>query len=76
MWCVQAESDAAKARLSHEQVSQVTRQEMERFQKEKVAHFKELVVDYVKMQIEHSRKVQAVWDGLLPEIEALSQNST
>jgi hypothetical protein len=49
---------------------------MERFQKEKVTHFKELVVDYVKMQIEHSRKVQAVWDGLIPEIEALSQPSS
>jgi sorting nexin-1/2 len=70
-----ADVDATKAREAHEQVAAVTRKEMERFQKDKVVSFKGMVIDYVKLQIEHSRKVQSVWDSLLPEIDALERES-
>ncbi len=61
------------ARQVHEDVSAVTREEMVRFQKEKVAYFKSMVVEFVKLQIEFSRKTQHVWEGLAPEIESLGQ---
>eukprot|EP00298_Acanthocystis_sp_HF-20_P004951 c15255_g1_i1.p1 GENE.c15255_g1_i1~~c15255_g1_i1.p1 ORF type:complete len:425 (+),score=169.22 c15255_g1_i1:42-1316(+) len=68
-----AELEVAKAREAHDSVSKITRQEMLRFQKEKVDDFKSMVVDYVKSQIEFSRKVQNTWEALIPEIDALAQ---
>jgi sorting nexin-1/2 len=70
---IEAESEVTKARDTHESVSDITRQEMIRFQKEKVDHFKSMVVDYVKLQIEFSRKVQNTWEALIPEVDALAQ---
>jgi len=67
-----AEEDVKTARQVHEDVSAVTREEMMRFQKEKVVYFKSMVVEFVKLQIEFARKTQHVWEGLAPEIDALS----
>ena len=45
--------------------------EMARFQREKLADFKHVVIDFVKLQLEYSQKVHAAWAALLPQLDAI-----
>ena len=45
--------------------------EMARFQREKLADFKQIVVQFVSTQLECSQRIQATWQGLLPQLEAI-----
>ncbi len=45
--------------------------EMARFQREKLADFKQMVVNFVSIQLECSQRIQATWQGLLPQLEAI-----
>ena len=44
---------------------------MARFQREKLADFKQMVVNFVTIQLECSQRIQATWQGLLPQLEAI-----
>lgn len=46
-------------------------EETERFRREKRLNFKNAMLDFVRMQVEHARKVQQAWESVLPELEAL-----
>lgn len=43
--------------------------EMGRFRQEKRVNFKNIMQDYIRMQIEHSRKMQEIWESMLPEVQ-------
>ena len=49
--------------------------EMARFQLEKLADFKKFVIDFVKLQIEYSTRVQAAWRDLTPTLDAMQDAS-
>ena len=48
---------------------------MARFQLEKLADFKKFVIDFVKLQIEYSTRVQAAWRDLTPTLDAMQDAS-
>jgi len=42
-----------------------------RFRLEKEQALKNIVVDFVKLQIEHSKKVQKAWESILPDLQSV-----
>lgn len=53
------------------EVTNRSRVEFARFQKEKSRALKEAVKHYVSVQIENTRSAQGVWEAILPELENL-----
>jgi len=45
--------------------------ETARFRKEKKLNFKHAMLDFVRMQVEHCRKIQTAWENIVPDLEAL-----
>ena len=60
----------ARAKAEYEAVAARLDAEMARFQREKLADFKHVVIDFVKLQLEYSQKVHAAWAALLPQLDA------
>ncbi len=57
------------------ELDEVTRQaldEFENFKRTKQRDLHRVMCDFVKMQIDHSRKQTQAWEALLPEIEHLN----
>jgi hypothetical protein len=46
-------------------------EEMERFKAQKLVDLKQLLIEYVNVQIEHSAKVEDEWKSILPELAAV-----
>ena len=67
----EAEDKAGYARTAYEKVAATVDGEMARFQREKLADFKSMVVNFVSTQLECSQRIQATWQGLLPQLEAI-----
>jgi len=67
----EAEEQERVAKEHYEKVKKVLSAEFRRFQTEKLADFKKLVVQFVSLQIDHSQRVQAQWRELLPTLEAI-----
>jgi len=67
----QAEKHVVFCRGEYEKVAAVVDSEMMRFQKEKLADFKQMLVELVTIQLECSQRIQATWQGLLPQLEAI-----
>ena len=67
----QAEEHEAFCKGEYEKVAATVDAEMARFQREKLADFKHVVIDFVKLQLEYSRKVHAAWAALLPQLDAI-----
>jgi len=42
-----------------------------RFRLEKEQALKNVVIDFVRMQIEHSKKVQKAWESILPDLQSV-----
>lgn len=64
----QAESDVMKAqqhvddaKLEYDIVTERVLREVDRFKREKLADFKQIVLDYIQIQIEYSKKVMIAW---------------
>lgn len=73
-----AEADVVEAqrRVDHDaqQLQQITQhvyEEVARFRREKRSDFKANLLEFVKVQIEHAKKVQKAWEAILPEIESM-----
>jgi len=68
-----AEAQAVVDRDQNElhKVTQMCLSECQRFQREKYADLKNVIIDFCKLQIEHSKKVQNSWEHCLSELEAL-----
>ena len=65
------EKNVAYCKAEYEKVAAVVDAEMARFQREKLADFKQMVVNFVTTQLECSQRIQATWQGLLPQLEAI-----
>lgn len=52
-----------------DEITKIALAEANRFREEKQKDLKKIVTDFVKLQIEHSRKVQGVWETLLPTLK-------
>eukprot|EP00743_Colponemidia_sp_Colp-15_P004107 GILK01004432.1.p1 GENE.GILK01004432.1~~GILK01004432.1.p1 ORF type:complete len:534 (+),score=93.84 GILK01004432.1:25-1602(+) len=63
-----ADRRVAECRLSLERITKSLTREMQRFKEEKEKDIQQLLVDYVNMQLEHAKKVQAAWQALLSEV--------
>ena len=66
-----AEDAEGAAKAEYEAVAARLDAEMARFQREKLADFKHVVIDFVKLQLEYSQKVHAAWAALLPQLDAI-----
>ena len=66
-----AEEQVAFCKGQYEKVAATVDVEMARFQREKLADFKSMVVNFVSTQLECSQRIQATWQGLLPQLEAI-----
>lgn len=65
----QRKVDAEKRTL--DEITERVFSETARFRKEKKVNFKNAMVDFVRMQIEHAKRVQNAWESILPELEGL-----
>lgn len=70
-----AEESASLAKADYDNVVARVDAEMARFQLEKLADFKKFVVEFVKLQIEYSTRVQGAWRDLLPSLDAMQDVS-
>lgn len=52
-----------------EQITRISLEEANRFKQEKQTDLKRIVTDFVKLQIEHSKKVQGVWESVLVSLQ-------
>ena len=69
----EAEEAANLAKAEYEEVAARVDAEMGRFQAEKLADFKRMVTDFIKLQIEYSSQTQAAWRELLPRLQEIDQ---
>ncbi len=53
------------------EISQHVFEEVARFHQEKRVDFKNCLMDFVRLQIENSKKIQKAWEAVLPEIESM-----
>jgi len=67
----EAEEGARVAKQEYESVAARLDGEMARFQREKLADFKQMVTGFASLQLEYSQRVQAHWRELLPQLEAI-----
>ena len=65
----EAEEASNLAKSEYDVVAARVDAEMARFQTEKLADFKRYVVNFAKLQIEYSERVQQAWRELLPRLE-------
>mmetsp|Transcript_22611 Transcript_22611/g.62094 ORF Transcript_22611/g.62094 Transcript_22611/m.62094 type:complete len:136 (+) Transcript_22611:3-410(+) len=68
----EAESVHSIAKQEYETVAARVDAEMARFQREKLADFKQMLVGFVTLQLEYSKRIQSAWRDLLPHLEGIS----
>lgn len=78
-----AESDVMKAqqrvddsKLEFDIVTERVMREVERFKREKLADFKQIILDYIQLQIEYSKKVEAEWNQVIPRLAQIHVEAT
>jgi len=71
-----AEENVRVAKQDYESVAARLDADMVRFQREKLADFKQYIVGFVSLQLEYSQSVQAQWRELLPRLEAIDPASS
>uniref|UniRef100_A0AAV1V8U6 Uncharacterized protein n=1 Tax=Peronospora matthiolae TaxID=2874970 RepID=A0AAV1V8U6_9STRA len=59
------------ARLADDIVTERVLREVERFRREKLVDFKHIILDYIQMQIEYSKKVEDEWQEVIPKLAAI-----
>ena len=50
------------AKLEYDLVTERVTREVDRFKREKQADFKRIILDYIHMQVEYSKKVEEEWE--------------
>jgi sorting nexin-1/2 len=68
----EAEAVHSIAKQEYETVAARVDSEMARFQREKLADFKQMLVGFVTLQLEYSKRIQSAWRDLLPHLEGIS----
>lgn len=59
------------AKLEDDIVTERVLREVERFKRDKLADFKHIILDYIQMQIEYSKKVEGEWEQVIPKLEQI-----
>eukprot|EP00316_Scyphosphaera_apsteinii_P004288 CAMPEP_0119320018 /NCGR_PEP_ID=MMETSP1333-20130426/51167_1 /TAXON_ID=418940 /ORGANISM="Scyphosphaera apsteinii, Strain RCC1455" /LENGTH=512 /DNA_ID=CAMNT_0007326607 /DNA_START=74 /DNA_END=1612 /DNA_ORIENTATION=- len=72
----EAEEMHTVAKQEYEQVAARVDAEMARFQREKLADFKQIMVGFVSLQLEYSQRIQAAWRDLLPHLDLVPGEGT
>lgn len=67
------EQSQSCAKHDYERVAARVDAEMARFQQVKLADFKSMLVRYVTLQLEQSKRSEAAWQELLPQLEAINE---
>lgn len=65
----EAQKIADQDRAELARVTALMLREAARFRREKEDEIRKIVINFVKMQISHSKQVQAAWETVLPEID-------
>jgi len=60
-----------KAKQSFEEISETLKKELTRFDLEKIEDFKQGLTKFVVSMVENQKKVVAIWESFLPEVQAL-----
>eukprot|EP00753_Platysulcus_tardus_P002756 PLAT11868.1.p1 GENE.PLAT11868.1~~PLAT11868.1.p1 ORF type:complete len:451 (+),score=225.38 PLAT11868.1:33-1385(+) len=68
---VQAQRRVDEAKDKLDNVSDCLLAEVDRFKREKLADFKNMVIDYVQLQIDFNQKVEEHWEALMPTLKAI-----
>lgn len=68
----EAESMHSIAKQEYERVAARVDAEMARFQREKLADFKQMLVGFVTLQLQYSKRIQAAWRDLLPHLDGIA----
>eukprot|EP00644_Phytophthora_capsici_P011304 jgi/Phyca11/506259/fgenesh2_kg.PHYCAscaffold_18_\ len=63
-----ARQQVEDAKLEDDIVTERVLREVERFKREKLADFKHIILDYIQMQIEYSKKVEDEWQKVIPQL--------
>lgn len=66
------EKVVADAEERHIEVTDRVLSELERFKREKLADVKNMVLDYVQLQIDYNKKLEEAWNALVPELEKVA----
>jgi sorting nexin-1/2 len=66
-----AQQQMEDAKLEDDIVTERVLREVERFKREKLADFKHIILDYIQMQIEYSKKVEDEWQQAIPQLERI-----
>lgn len=70
-----AQIKAENAKKDFDMVTDRVLKEIERFKREKSRDFKELILHYVQLQIEHNQAVELLWKTVLPKLGRVSESS-
>jgi sorting nexin-1/2 len=78
-----AENDVMKAqqrvddtKLEYDIVTERVTREVERFRREKMGDFKRIILDYIQIQVEYSRKIEKEWKAILPQLAQIQIDPT
>merc|ERR1712178_235527 len=69
---VSAETLEQESASLFQEVSKRALHEMDRFKETKADDMRKVVLDYVQLQIEYSKRMEQQWAALVPEIEAIN----
>jgi len=68
---VEAQDEVDEAKMELDKVTKIALEETAKFREMKQEDLKKIVVEFVRLQIDHSKKVQSAWESILPEIQKL-----
>ncbi|RLN50970.1 hypothetical protein BBJ29_005675 [Phytophthora kernoviae] len=63
-----AQQTMEDTKLEDDIVTERVMREVERFKRDKLADFKHIILDYIQMQIEYSKKVEDEWQQVIPKL--------
>ena len=64
-----AQEEAEVAREDFTVVSQRVLREVDRFKREKAEDMRRTVLDYIQLQVEYNKRMEAVWASIIPQLE-------
>lgn len=73
---VVAQTKEDQAKKTFHVVQQILFKEFDRFRREKTEDFREIMLAYTKIRIEHCRAMEAEWNKLVPVLEAIEHDES
>ena len=66
-----AQEKSEAARRHFQRVSETFFQEVAKFKGQKVQDFRAMLLDFIQLQIDHSKKVEEEWTRVIPDLESI-----